>query len=195
VPAYSAVRVDGERLYKRSRKGETVVVAPERTVTIHSLELLALTADRIKLRVACSKGTYIRSLAHDIGRRLGCGAYLSTLRRDRVGKFSLDQALTLDHIDRAVESGEFEASLLPIDAALDFGSLTVEDGFCPRLADGVRPQRKDIAGVNGEFRSGDTVLLKDRRGTVLAIGTATVASANLNGLPSGEIVTYDRVLR
>jgi tRNA pseudouridine55 synthase len=195
VPAYSAVKVEGERLYKRSRKGEAIEDTPERTVTIHNLELESHTKDRISLKISCTKGTYIRSLAHGIGQHLGCGGYLAALCRTRVGQFELDQAATLDQLQQTADSGELDSLLISIDNALDFGSLTVEDRFCRLLADGVRPQGKDIAAIDGEFGTGDTVLLKDRRGSVLAIGTATVASTNLAASPVGEIVKYDRVLR
>lgn len=93
VPAYSAVRVDGERLYSRARRGE-VVDAPVREVVIHRLELVDdLGGGRAQLAVRCSKGTYIRSLAEDIGRALGVGAYCEALRRTEVGNLSVADAL------------------------------------------------------------------------------------------------------
>jgi len=96
-PMYSALKRDGKPLYEYARAGIELEREP-RTITIYSLELLALAADGMtaEVEVACSKGTYIRTLAQDIGRALGCYGHLSALRRTRVGPFSLDRAVTLE---------------------------------------------------------------------------------------------------
>lgn len=94
-PAHSAIKVDGERVYKKARKGIEVVLKP-RAVTIHSFEITAIDLPVVSFKVVCSKGTYIRSLAMDFGQELGCGAYLSELRRTRIGEFSIDNALSLN---------------------------------------------------------------------------------------------------
>lgn len=96
-PMYSALKRDGKPLYEYARAGIELERAP-RTITIYSLELLGMGADGMtaEVEVACSKGTYIRTLAQDIGRALGCYAHLSALRRTRVGPFSLDRAVTLE---------------------------------------------------------------------------------------------------
>ena len=96
-PMYSALKRDGKPLYEYARAGIELEREP-RTITIYSLELLALAADGMtaEVEVACSKGTYIRTLAQDIGRALGCFGHLSALRRTRVGPFSLDRAVTLE---------------------------------------------------------------------------------------------------
>lgn len=88
-PAYSAVQVGGERAYRRARRGERVTLAPRR-VTLHTLELLD--ADPLRLRIVCSPGTYVRSLARDLGEALGCGGAVESLRRTRVGPFRVDGA-------------------------------------------------------------------------------------------------------
>ena len=194
VPPYSAVHLNGERLYKLSRKGQDGIQLPERTVHIHQLELLSFEADRLRLRIRCSKGTYIRSLAHDIGRRLGCGGYLSFLRRTAVGSHRLAQAHTFEQVQAYLDDGRPEEVIIPIAGALRFSCLTVDDRFCRRVSCGVRPTVTDIAGVQGDFVSGDTVLIKNRRGSVLAIGTATVASAGLAAGGTTEVVRYERVL-
>ncbi len=99
VSAYSAVKQGGERLYKKARRGEAVTL-PERLVEVHSLETLAFDEDsqRAQLRVVCSKGTYIRSLAEDIGAALGTAAYAATLRREAVGDFKVSRAVTVDRL-------------------------------------------------------------------------------------------------
>ena len=94
-PMYSALKRDGKPLYKYAREGIEVERAPRR-VTIHNLQLLAFDGRQARLSVHCSKGTYIRTLAQDIGRALGCGAHLVALRRTAVGPFTIDSAVALD---------------------------------------------------------------------------------------------------
>jgi len=115
-PMHSALKRDGRPLYEYARKGIELERAP-RAVTIHALELLAFSEDRIEFKVACSKGTYVRTLAQDIGEALGCGAHLSALRRTRIGDLSLDAALTLDAL-QAMTPEARETLLLPVDALL-----------------------------------------------------------------------------
>lgn len=121
-PMYSALKRDGRPLYELARQGITVERAPRR-VTIHQLELLAFDEGTLRLRVACSKGTYIRTLAEDIGEALGCGAHLTALRRTRVGDLDLADAVTLEQITAAPEQDEAghpmrDALLAPVDALL-----------------------------------------------------------------------------
>ncbi|MBO9620283.1 MAG: tRNA pseudouridine(55) synthase TruB [Niabella sp.] len=94
-PAHSAIKKDGKRVYELARKGIEVQLDP-RTVTISSFEIDATNLPEISFKVVCSTGTYIRSLAHDFGQALGCGAYLSSLRRTRIGSFSVNDAVTMD---------------------------------------------------------------------------------------------------
>lgn len=93
-PVYSAIKKDGQPLYKLARQGIEVDV-PTRQVTIYALELLAHDAPLVDLRVTCSAGTYIRSLAHDLGQALGCGAHLTGLRRTAIGAFGVETAVSL----------------------------------------------------------------------------------------------------
>ncbi len=97
-PMHSALKVDGKALYQLARAGLEVERAPRR-VTIHALELLSHEADTMQLFVRCSKGTYIRTLAEDLGERLGCGAHLSALRRTQSGPLCLDAAVTLEQLE------------------------------------------------------------------------------------------------
>lgn len=114
-PAFSALKRDGVALYKRARAGEDVQVEP-RPVTIYELALLALDGPQLTLRVRCGAGVYVRSLAHDLGQALGCGAHLAALRRTAVGSFIVEQAVTLDQLADAAQAGALAAQLLPIDA-------------------------------------------------------------------------------
>ena len=93
-PIYSAIKVKGKALYKYARKGEEVAIK-SRTVVIHDYTLKSYNAPQMQCEISCSKGTYIRSLAHDLGQQLGVGAYLSDLRRTAIGAYSIDDALFL----------------------------------------------------------------------------------------------------
>lgn len=93
-PLYSAIKIDGQPLYKLARRGETVAVPP-RDVTIYDLSLLALDLPDIELEVTCSSGTYVRSLAYDLGEALGCGGHVAALRRTAVGNFTIQDTVAL----------------------------------------------------------------------------------------------------
>lgn len=96
-PKFSAVKVDGKRAYKSARKGEDVVIK-SRKVEIKEFELTRIEFPEVDFKVVCSKGTYIRSLAHDFGQELGVGAHLSALCRTRIGEFKLENAQTIEQI-------------------------------------------------------------------------------------------------
>jgi len=97
-PMYSAVKVDGKPLYHYARQGKTLE-REARNVHIETFEVKALSTDIVEARIVCSGGTYIRSLANDLGSAIGCGAYLSKLHRTRVGKFHVDQAVSLEYAE------------------------------------------------------------------------------------------------
>lgn len=97
-PVFSAIKKDGKRLYEHARKGEEVEVQP-RKITIHEFEITRIALPEIDFRVVCSKGTYIRSLAYDFGKALNSGAYLSALRRTKIGEFSVDNALKVEEFE------------------------------------------------------------------------------------------------
>ena len=125
-PMYSALKHQGKPLYEYARAG-TEIERASRTVTIRAIELETFEADRARIRVDCSKGTYIRVLAEDIGKALGCGATLAGLRRTRVGPFGVESAVTLDALeDMAPEARE--SQLRPADALLDGVPGVVLDG-------------------------------------------------------------------
>jgi tRNA pseudouridine55 synthase len=115
-PMYSALKHKGQRLYALARRGESVD-RPARAVTIHELLLLDAQADRLTVQVRCSKGTYIRSLARDLGEKIGCGAHLSALRRTQSGPFALADAVALTELE-SMNGASARASLKPADLAL-----------------------------------------------------------------------------
>jgi tRNA pseudouridine55 synthase len=112
-PMYSAIKQDGQPLYKLARQG-IEVERPSRRVTIYKLEVLDWQPPFLSLRIVCSKGTYIRSLAHDLGEILGCGGHIAALRRTAVGDFALDTAVLLDDLT----PDNLENYLLPMDTAV-----------------------------------------------------------------------------
>ncbi len=117
-PAYSAIKVQGRSAHTRVRAGETVTLTPRR-VTIHRLSLVAFQPPSIGLAVTCSAGTYIRSLAHDLGKALGCGAMLARLVRTASGQFTLEDAAKWDTLQSAFSDGSWLRYLLPADLALE----------------------------------------------------------------------------
>ncbi|QCR21357.1 tRNA pseudouridine(55) synthase TruB [Pontibacter sp. SGAir0037] len=106
-PIYSAVWVDGKRAYDLARGGKTAEMKP-RTITIKAFDLTAIEGNVVSFKVVCTKGTYIRSLAHDFGQKLGCGAHLSSLVRTRIGQYKLEDALTIEHVQE-IRKAQLEA--------------------------------------------------------------------------------------
>lgn len=120
APIYSALKQGGEPLYLKARRGE-VIEAPERQVEVHAIEVLEQQPTRLRLRVTCGSGTYIRSLARDLGETLGCGAHIAGLRRLWVDPFRDAPMVSLDTLRTLVEQGDeaaIDALLLPLDAGL-----------------------------------------------------------------------------
>ena len=119
VPMFSAVKHKGKRLYKLAHQGVALDELPKRTVRVESLEVLSVRPPDVQFRVVCSKGTYIRVLAADIGSSLGCGAHLSQLTRTRSGDFTLESSHTLDWLEEQ-PSRAYEA-VVPVDVVFDMG--------------------------------------------------------------------------
>jgi len=116
-PMYSAIKVGGQPLYKLARAGQEIEREP-REVQVYSMRLIALEGDRLTLDIHCSKGTYIRALAEDIGEVLGCGAHVVELRRTGVGGLFVEQAVTLESLEALAGPAERTRCLLPLDAML-----------------------------------------------------------------------------
>jgi tRNA pseudouridine55 synthase len=167
-PMYSALKRDGKPLYEYARAGQTVE-REGRQVTIHALERIACALPDVSFRVTCSKGTYVRTLAEDIGEMLGCGAHLVALRRTGVGALTLEHAVTLDALSDAAE-GERDAWLRPVDALLStFPSMTLAADGARRLLQGQRIRLEDL-GMAQTFADGETVRVYDEGGRLLGVG-------------------------
>lgn len=113
-PMYSAIKVHGKKLYELAREGREVEREP-RPITIAEIQILEQNHPQYKIRVTCSKGTYIRTLCHDIGQALGCGAVMTSLVRTRVDKFCVDEAYTLDELERLSLEGHLSEVIIPVE--------------------------------------------------------------------------------
>jgi tRNA pseudouridine55 synthase len=163
-PRHAAIKHKGRPLYEYARRGEEVPRTPRR-VLIHRLELEEFLEDCAVVFVECSKGTYIRSLAEDIGTALGCGAHLSGLERTAVGPFRLDQALKLEALEALSPDGR-RARVLPSEALL---------GSWPRLTLGPEVAAKFTHGQAVRVDSGEgEVAVFDDRGRLLGTGAVGV---------------------
>ncbi|MEE1315055.1 MAG: tRNA pseudouridine(55) synthase TruB [Faecalimonas sp.] len=114
-PMYSALKVNGKKLYELARQG-MVVERKARDITIYDIRILEMNLPRVRMEVSCSKGTYIRTLCHDIGEKLGCGGCMETLVRTKVSRFELANSLTLAEVEAKQQGGCLEEVLVPIDA-------------------------------------------------------------------------------
>ncbi len=143
-PMYSAVKHRGRPLYKLARAG-LAVARPSRTVKIHRLELITFQPPLLTLEIECGKGTYIRSLAHDLGQSLGCGAHLKSLTRTRCGNFTIEDAVSLERLEEAFNQGSAEQFLQPPDTIItDLPVAIIDEADEPTLRNG-SPLSLDIA--------------------------------------------------
>lgn len=164
-PMVSAVKVGGERLYKLARHGETIERKP-RPVTVHEFRVLAYTPPDARIRVRCTSGTYVRSLCHDVGAGLGCGAVLAELRRTWVGPHCVDNAASLETLSGREAVLE---RIIAIDNALDLPAVVVRAAFRGLVLSGGNVIR---VHCTGEFpASSGWVQLKAENGELLALGT------------------------
>jgi len=149
-PMYSAVRVDGKRLYELARNG-VEVDRPGREITIYSIDVINIERNgriRVIFDVHCSKGTYIRTLCHDIGERLGCGGHMSFLLRTRAGPFDISEARTLEELARLKEEGTLEQALEDVDTLFSgLPSVRIDGPSEKRFRNGVQiPFNGDLKG-------------------------------------------------
>lgn len=154
-PMYSAVQVGGQRLYALARQGREVE-RPTRRVTIFSARLVEFQPPEATVEIACSKGTYIRSLAHDLGRAVEVGAHLTALRRTRSGPFTLEQAVPVEVAEEAFRSGNAAQLLLPADAAVqELRAVTLDGADVVRFQNGQQVGHGAPAGAQSRIYSPD----------------------------------------
>ena len=114
-PMYSAIKVNGKKLYELAREGK-VIERKARRINIYNIEIIDINLPRVKMRIDCSKGTYIRSLCNDIGEKLGCHGCMENLVRERVGNFSIDNTIIIEEIQSLMNENRVEEVVLPIDS-------------------------------------------------------------------------------
>jgi tRNA pseudouridine55 synthase len=149
---YSAVKHKGQPLYKLARAGIDVE-RKSRTVKIHRLEIITWQPPEVTLDIECSKGTYIRSLAHDLGQLLGCGAYLKSLVRTRCGIFDIKDAISITQLEEACRRGDWQQFLHPIDSVLqDLQEIVVDEAGeeAVRTGSPVTMEQSDVQNDTGD---------------------------------------------
>ncbi len=165
-PMYSAIKQNGKKLYELARAGQTVERKP-RPVTIEEIEVLEINLQEewFTMRVACSKGTYIRTLCQDIGEKLGCFAHMAELCRTKSGKFSIEDAVTLEEVEKRMAQGEW-SFLTPIDKIFEeLPVLTLSKRKAELMKNGVRVSTPGM-------EEGITYRVYDEAGNFLTISTA-----------------------
>jgi tRNA pseudouridine55 synthase len=174
-PSYSAVKHNGMRAYELARRGVPVELK-KRKITIHNLEIHSLDLPEMTLAVECSSGTYVRSLAADLGEALGAGAHLRSLRRLASGSFTLDQAVRIGDLDRDAADAALRKRIIPLSDALpDVSEHSVDEETARMVRDGYQPRIEDLADEMGAVE-----------GTVkLVRGKELVALAELAEGPGG----------
>jgi tRNA pseudouridine55 synthase len=175
-PPFSAKKVDGKPLYKWARANKKVQLSPC-PVIVHSFRLIAYSPPTLSFEVHCTSGTYIRSLAHDLGQALGCGAYLSALRRLSAGRHGIHQAHTLEEIEKLSRLKKTEIFLLPLESLLpEFPKVTLSEPGSSRLQKGrpipaaeiLRTASKDRASIQIQ-ESGSVCRIFSLEGRFLAL--------------------------
>ena len=167
-PMYSALKVNGKKLYELARQG-IEVERKARPVVIHDIKILEVNLPRVRVEVSCSKGTYIRTLCHDIGQKLGCGACMEELIRTKVSRFELADSFTLQQVAELKELGQLDEILVPIDAMFsDYEAVTLKKEFAAFAYNGNMFMPKHIC-ENITLNDGRHVRVYDEDGTFIAI--------------------------
>lgn len=131
-PMYSAIKIHGKKLYEIARTGQSIEREP-RQVQIYDIEIVEMKLPYIHMKVHCSKGTYIRTLCHDIGEKAGCGGCMYSLKRTRVSGFTVAQSLTLDRVETFVKEGRIEEYIIPVDRMFEKYPAYYDDGSNDKL--------------------------------------------------------------
>ncbi len=156
---YSAIKRDGVPLYKLARKGEEVSREP-RQIEIHSLEIESICLPDVAFTVRCSRGVYVRTLATDIGDRLGCGAHLVQLRRAESGPFTIDRSFSLSELAFAGQEGKLRDHLISCSSALaHMRAIKMADSGVVRVSRGIAPGMEDVQSGPEGLRQGERVRL------------------------------------
>jgi tRNA pseudouridine55 synthase len=204
APIYSALKYKGKPLYEYARKN--IPVEPKRReITIESLRITNYNYPMLNISVRCSSGTYIRSLAHDIGEMLGCGGYIHSLRRTSIGGLDVSSAILLADLELVVKEHEatpekllgdkrFVQSFGSVERVLNLPIVYVvpeRENFIDR---GVPIRAIDVATMDTRIRPRDLVALRNSDNRLLAVGRALFSSESLRGMADETVVEYVRVM-
>jgi tRNA pseudouridine55 synthase len=198
-PMYSAIKVKGIPLYKSARAGRTVPRSP-REFTVRSLKILSIAAGAdgtkdVTFDVVCSKGTYVRTLCADIGEALGVGGHLAGLERRRVGRFSIEDAVSLDELAELVEREAVESRLYSTAVALtDLPALVIDEVASRSIRHGVAVPAARVVQAKGAWAAGDSVCLLGPDSRLLAIGKVPFGPEDLGRAAPGTLIKLEKVL-
>lgn len=169
-PMYSAIKVNGKKLYELARQGKEIE-RKSREITIFDIQITKfMPPNQFEIDVVCSKGTYIRTLCADIGKKLGCGAHMASLVRTASGMFSLDTAITLDKLKQFAQTGQLQKVILPLEKALEqYSSVVVSSKGNTLLYNGNKIYEHFFEQKNGDIVQGQTVLGYDSKKTLIGI--------------------------
>lgn len=149
-PMYSALKVNGKKLYELAREGIEIERKP-RGVTIHDIQIINIEQDEVRMAVHCSKGTYIRTLCNDIGEQLGCGGCMKSLLRTKVGQFFLEHSINLSTVVECVEKDQLQANIIAIDSILEEHSpVMIKEEYTRYLYNGNRLETDMIIALEKE---------------------------------------------
>ena len=169
-PMYSALKVNGKKLYELAREGIEIERAA-RPVEIFDIQILKVDLPRVRMRVSCSKGTYIRTLCHDIGAKLGCGACMEKLIRTKVSRFELEDSITLEEVQNLIKEGQLDAYVIPIDQMFaDYETLHLKEEFASFGYNGNSISTEHLQG-KGRFQDQQKVRIYDHLGTFIGVYT------------------------
>lgn len=168
-PMYSAIKLGGQPLYKLARLGQNVE-RPARPVEIHSIELLSCSLPFVAIRVTCSRGTYVRTLADDIGTALCCGAALKELRRTASGPFVIGAAITLEALAHAAEEGDVESLCIsPFEALSHLQDIPLMDAGLTKVSFGRSPLCRETTGNSDALRDAGALVRLSHNGLLVAV--------------------------
>jgi len=187
-PMYSAKKKNGIPLYKLARNGINIARDPVK-VTIYSIDFIKKEKNQVLFEVRCSAGTYIRTLSHDIGKKLGCYAHMVRLTRTKVGLFGLGRTLTLEELKLAYEEGSLPEKLLPLEEALNFlPAIRVKEEYLESVSHGVALSKCFLETLPDRFEPGHYFRVFGNNDKVVAVVEPVVDQDKLPELTPGDIV-------
>lgn len=168
-PMYSALKVNGRKLYELAREGKTVERKP-RIVTIHQIRILAMELPRVTIEVSCSKGTYIRTLCHDIGEKLGTGGCMESLIRTKAGPFEIKDSLSLSEVEELKQNGKLSEAVIPIDGMFEeYRAVMLKNESAPLGYNGNVFSMRDLWNDTVRYEDEEQVRVYDHRDTFIGV--------------------------